>query len=100
MPSSFRRAVLLQLIEGYLLTTLLLLLLVQPRHLVLATELHLLGYVITGRGCVAELQALDFARQSLVQRCSVKQKLWSEIRTTKKKRLRFLINKSHMFDVS
>lgn len=49
-PSSFRRvvprrAVLLQLIEGYLLTTLLLLrlLLVQPRHLVLATELHLLG---------------------------------------------------------
>jgi len=58
---------LLQLVERDLLA----LLPVQLHHLVLATELlHLLGHV-AGRGAgVAELQALDFSRQCLVQRCS------------------------------
>ena len=63
------RAVLLavlQLVERDLLA----LLLVQLHHLVLATELlHLLGHA-AGRAGVAELQALDFSRQRLVQRCS------------------------------
>jgi hypothetical protein len=64
-----RRAVLLallQLVERDLLA----LLLGQLHHLALATELHLLMGHVAGRARVPELQALDFSRQRLVQRCS------------------------------